>query len=431
MHRFRDLLLLCLLPAIVSPAFAAEREKGIGDFPQLSAERDWPWWRGPTRNGVAAEAPNSKVPTKWSETENVIWKADVPGRGHSSPIVVNGKVYVTTADERALTQSVIAYDAATGKQLWQTVVNKGNFPAEIHKKNTHATPSVACDGERLYVVFNHSKAVHASALSLDGKVLWTTRFAAFDPKQYAFGYAPSPVIYRDTVLVSAESESERMLAALDRATGKEVWRTPRQTHTSYSPSSIAPVAGRDQLILSGGDQITSYDPATGKQLWTAPGTASATCGTAVWDGDIVVAAGGYPKANTSAINAATGKVVWSLPHRLYEQSLIAHKGHVYAFISTGMLHCIRIADGKEMWKQRLTGPVSASAVLAGGHVYWANERGTIFVFKANPEKFELVAENQLGDESMASPAVAAGRLYLRVAHEEGGRKEVLYCIGSK
>ncbi len=121
-----------------------------------------------------------------------------------------------------------------------------------------------------------------------------------------------------------------------------------------------------------------------------------------------------------------------MPQKLYEQSLMAYKGHVYGLLGNGMIHCWRVADGKEMWKQRYLGPVSASGVLAGGHIYWANERGTVYVFKPNPEKLEMVAENVLGDESMASPAVAGGRIYLRVAQSgDGGRKEFLYCIGKK
>ncbi|QOV89470.1 outer membrane protein assembly factor BamB family protein [Humisphaera borealis] len=430
---FAKLLVLASTALVTVPAFAQDREKGVGDFPKLSADRDWPWWRGPTRNGIAAEAPNANLPTQWSETENVIWKADVPGRGHASPIVVDGKIYLTTADEQKQAQSIVAFDAATGRQLWKSDISQGGFPPEIHKKNTHASPTVACDGERLFVTLHHTKAVHCIATDLTGKVLWKTTFAAFDPGQYPFGYAPSPVVYRDTVIVAAESDGERCIAALDRATGKQVWKTARTTNTSYSTPSIGFVAGRDQLLMSGGDQITGYDPATGKQLWTAPGTAAATCGTAVWEGDIVIASGGFPKSNTSAVKAdGSGKVVWSVPQKLYEQSLMAYHGHVYGLLGNGMLYCWRTADGKEMWKQRFLGPVSASGVVAGGHIYWANERGTVYVFKANPEKLEMVAQNVLGDESMASPAIAGGRIYLRVAHNgDGGRKETLYCIGKK
>lgn len=433
MTRLRSLLSIGLVLGLTVPTLAQPADKPLADFPKLSADRDWPWWRGPTRNGISADGPEAKVPTKWSATENILWKAEIPGRGHASPVIVDGKIYLTTADDKAQTQSIVAFDAESGRQLWKSDLNQGGFPSQIHKNNTHASPTVACDGERLFVTLNFEKAAHCFATDLSGKVLWKVRFAGFDPGQYPFGYAPSPVLYRNLVIVAAESESERSLVALERATGKEVWRTPRTTHTSYSTPSIGFVAGRDQLLMSGGDQITGYDPATGKQIWTAPGTAAATCGTAVWEGDIVIASGGFPKSNTTAVKAdGSGKVVWSVPQKLYEQSLMAYQGHVYALLGNGMLYCWRTADGKEMWRQRLLGPVSASGVAAGGHIYWANERGTLYVFKANPEKLELVAENVLGDETFASPAIVGGRIYLRVGHrDEAGRREVLYCIGTK
>jgi len=431
-HLLGRLLPILSVLVLAAAAVGQDQEKGVGDFPKLSAERDWPWWRGPTRNGVAVEPVNANLPVRWSETENVIWKADIPGRGHSSPIVAGGRVYLTTADEREQRQSVLALDATTGAQLWKNDISQGGFPGKTHDKNTHATPTLACDGERIYAVFHHHKAAHAVALDLDGRTIWERKFAGFDPKQYAFGYAPSPVLYRDRLFVSAESESERSLIALDRATGEQLWKTPRSTHTSYSTPSVGFIAGRDQLIMSGGDQITSYDPKTGKQLWSAPGTAAATCATAVWEEDVVISTGGFPKSNTSAVRAdGSGKVLWSVTPKCYEQSILAYQGHVYCLADNDILYCWRIADGNEMWKQRMQGPVSASPVVAGGHVYWANERGTMFAFKANPEKLEIVAENKLGDESMASPAVAGGRLFLRVAHRGDQRREVLYCIGAK
>jgi outer membrane protein assembly factor BamB len=419
-----------VLPALAAPG---EQQAELADFPKLSAERDWPWWRGPGRNGIAPDVANAKPPTQWSETENVLWKAEVPGRGHASPIIVAGRVYLATADELAQTQSVVAFDAETGKQLWKTDMNKGGLPGKIHEKNTHASPTVACDGEKLYTLTNHHTAVHLTALDLTGKVLWDIKAADFDSPMYPFGYAPSPVLYRDKVLVAAESDGERSLIAFDRTAGKELWRTRLATHTSYSTPSIARAAGKDQIVMSGGDRITAFDPETGKQTWSAPGTAAATCGTAVWEGDIVIASGGYPKSNTSAIKAdGSGKVLWSVPQKLYEPSLLAYQGQVFGFTGNGMMYCWRIADGKEMWKQRLQGPVSASAIVAGGHIYWANERGVLYVFKASGEKFELVAENKLGEESMASPAIVGGKLFLRVASGRGqNRKETLYCIGNK
>jgi outer membrane protein assembly factor BamB len=152
----------------------------------------------------------------------------------------------------------------------------------------------------------------------------------------------------------------------------------------------------------------------------------------VWHKDIVIASGGYPKAETIAIRAdGSGEMLWRNSQKCYEQSLLAYDGYVYGLTDNGVIYCWRVEDGKDMWKQRLRGPVSSSPVLAGGHIYWANERGTTYVFKPNPESFELVAENQLGDESFASPAVCGGKIYIRSASGSGAkRQEYLYCFGT-
>lgn len=424
---FRTLSCLVLM-AGGSVLIAADYDRSLTEFPGLSVATDWPWWRGPLRNGIG---PEVSVPTKWSESESVVWRTAVSGRGHSSPIIVGDRVFLATADEQEQTQSVLAFDRRYGKPLWATEVSRGGFPGRIHPKNTHASPTVACDGERVFAVFFHHDTVQCTALGLDGKKAWQKTVSPFKPRRYEYGFAPSPVIYRATVIVTGESDGGSFIAALDRKTGRQVWQTPRPENISYSTPSIGRIAGRDQLTISGAEHVASYDPATGKQLWVQPGTTAATCGTAVWDGDIVITSGGYPKPETVAIRATgKGQVLWQNGQKCYEQSMLAYDGHVYALTDNGVVFCWRAKDGEEMWKQRLQGPVSASPVLAGGHIYWSNERGTTYVFKPTPSAFELVSENQLGDESFASPAVSSGQLFLRVASNSGGkRQEYLYCLG--
>jgi outer membrane protein assembly factor BamB len=201
---------------------------------------------------------------------------------------------------------------------------------------------------------------------------------------------------------------------------------------TFSSPVISHVAGKDQLMISGADHVSSYDPKNGKKIWATPGTTLATCGTMVWDGDTVFASGGYPKPETLAISADGGKVLWRNNQKCYEQSLLAYRGYVYGLTDNGVMFCWRGTDGKEMWKERLTGPVSASPVLAGGNVYWANELGTLYVFKAVPDRFELVAQNQVGNDSFASPAICGGQVFLRVAQTSAtGRQEYLYCFAKK
>lgn len=430
-HRITGMILLLMFigASWFSPAWSLAQERGIADFPGLSAENDWPWWRGPQRNGYV----NGPAPTNFGPTENVIWKAAVPGRGHSSPTVVGSLVVLATADEKNQVHSVLAYDRATGKPLWKTDVSQGGFPARNHAKNTEATATVACDGERLFATFYHHEQVELFALSAAGKVLWKVKAGPFNPRRYEYGYAPSPLVYRSSVIVAAEYEGDNFIAAFERATGKELWRIKRPFNISFSSPVVAHLAGKDQLLLSGGQQICSYDPASGAELWKAAGCATATCGTVVWDGDVVFASGGYPQSETVAIKAdGSGELLWKNNQKCYEQSMLATGGYLYGLTDQGVAYCWRASDGQEMWKQRLRGPVSASPVLAGGNIYWANELGSLYVFRANPEKFDPIVENRIGEDSFPSPAICGGRVYLRVAERAGGgRQEVLYCFGSK
>ena len=414
---------------IILSATALADEKGIGDFPQLSIQRDWPWWRGPARNGIADPSP---VPKFLSDTDNVVWSVPVPGRGHSSPIVVDNRVFLTTADTAEKIHSVLAFDRATGKSLWKVDVNQGGFPPKNHPKNTEATATVASDGERLFAAFYHHEKVVAICLDFDGNKLWEKDVCRFRPRTYEYGYAPSPIIYQGAVIISAEYDGDSFITALDRKSGERTWQTQRPTMITFSTPVVAHVAGKDQMLISGALKVSSYDPSTGNPLWTADGTTLATCGTMVWDGDIVVASGGYPKPETIAIKGdGSGEVVWQNNQKCYEQSLLAFEGHVYAITDSGVAFCWRVSDGKEMWKQRLKGPISASPVLAGGHIYWANELGTIYVFRPTPDRFDLVAENQVGTDSFPSPAICGGQIFLRVGETtSGARQEWLYCFSN-
>lgn len=388
---------------------------------------DWPWWRGPSRNGIA---PETTAPVTWSETENVVWKASIPGRGHSSPTVIGERIVLATADEAAGQQSVLCLDRSSGKQLWLTTLHTGGLPTSgMHPKQTHATCTVAADGERLFVAFLNSGRIHASALDMEGNTLWQTELGEFSPK---FGYAPSPVIFREFVIFACDNGGGGFLASVHRKTGKLHWRKKRSNASTYSSPVIAEVAGKSQLLISGGDQVASYDPLTGEENWSCEGTTEATCGTMVWDGDLVFASGGYPGRETLAVKAdGSGTVVWRNEVKCYEQSMLATGGYLYAVNDDGIAFCWEAATGRERWKKRLGGPVSASPVLAGGNIYLSNESGKTFVFEANPERFVSVATNQLGEEAFATPTIVGGRIYARVASFAGqDRRETLYCLGS-
>lgn len=395
----------------------------------LLAADDWRVWRGPNANGiaVAGETP----PVKWTETQNIRWKVPLPGRGHASPIVVNNRVLISTADKRRQIQSVLCFDRATGRQLWKTDVNQGGFAAKIHQKNTHASPTLASNGETVFAAFPHHESIEVTALDLDGKQEWQITAGSFVPRAYQFGYAPSPILYQDKVIVAAEFEVNGYIAAFDQQTGQEVWRIKRPEKLNFSTPVVAHIAGRDQLLLSGNSKVASFDPQTGRDLWSTPSIWVVSCGTMVWDKDLVFASGGFPTKGTIAVKAdGSGKVAWKNRVKCYEQSMLAHQGYLYAVDDNGIAYCWNAQTGKEQWKSRLGGKVSSSLVMANNNLYLSNEQGKTFVFRTNPKRFELVAENQLGDECFATPALCGNQIFHRAASRaSGSRQETLYCIG--
>ena len=402
---------------------------GYAQLPQAQTG-DWPWWRGPNSNGVAESG--QRPPVAWSQTKNVAWKAVVPGRGHASPTVVGDRIYLATADDVTMVQSILCFARGTGKPLWRRDVNRGGFPDRINPKNTHASSSIACDGTRLFATFFNHDGIQVVALDLDGKPQWEQVAGKFTPDEYRNGYAASPVLYGNLVIIAGDFDGEAFLAALDGETGRRVWNTPRPSRINYASPIVARIAGRPQVLISGSDMVASYDPRSGRQLWTAAATTMATAGTMVWDGELVFASGGFPEHGTFCVRAdGSGEIVWQNNQRCYEQSMLAFAGHLYAVTDNGIALCWDAATGEELWRERLRGPISASPVLSGGHIYAVNELGTTWVYRATSEKFELVQENQLGNEVFASPTICGDQVFLRVSESvEEQQQETLYCIQS-
>ena len=317
---------------------------------KLSAT-DWPWWRGQTRDGVGVA--NQKPPLKWSATQNVLWKASVPGRGHASPTVVGQRVFLATADEVQQVQAVLCYDRNNGQQLWRVDVHTGELEKKGHQKSSQASSTVACDGERLFVNFLHGGAIFTTALDLDGKQLWQTRVSDFVTHQ---GFGSSPAIYRSLVIVSTDHKGGGVVAALDRATGKTVWQQERPKLPNYMSPAILKVAGRDQLLIGGCDLIASFNPLTGDRLWQTEGSTTECVGSIVTDGQLVFVSGGYPKKLTVAVKAdGSGEVAWQNSVQTYVPSMLVHGGHLYTVTDSGVATCWKSATGEEMWKARLRG----------------------------------------------------------------------------
>jgi outer membrane protein assembly factor BamB len=388
-------------------------------------ESDWPWWRGTMRNGTAN--PGQVVPTEFSESLNVRWKADVPGRGYGSPSVVGNHVFLATADQASGSQSVICFDRSTGQQLWHRIIHESGGMLK-NSKSTAASSTPACDGERVFINFPNSGALFTTALGLDGKILWQTKISDYVIHQ---GYGASPAIYQDLVIVSADNKGGGAIAGLRRDSGEIIWRRDRPALPNYPSPIILNAAGKDQVIMVGCDLIVSYDPLTGTTNWETVGATTECVTSTVTDGRLVYTSGGYPTNHMSAIAAdGSAEKVWANGERLYVPSLVIRDGYLYGILDAGIAICWEAASGKEMWKARVGGTFSASPVLVGDRIFISNEAGEFFIFEARPDRYSQLAKNRLGDLVMATPAICGGAIYHRVTYvgDDGSQHEALFCI---
>lgn len=391
---------------------------------------DWPWWRGGNRDGVATS--DLQPPITWSQQENILWRASVPGRGHGSPMILGDQVFLATADPQRKVQVVLCFDRDSGEPQWEAIVHEGGFTNKSKRKSNAkaslASSTVATDTQRLFINFLNNNAVWTTAVDFNGKILWQQKISDYIVHQ---GYGSSPAIYKNLVIVSADNKGGGAVAGLSRETGQIVWRRERPAKPNYASPALLNVAGKDQLILTGCDLVTSLDPLTGEELWEIEGSTTECVTTAVTEGTHVFTSGGYPKDHISAVAAdGSGKVVWENKTRAYVPSMLERDGFLFVTLDAGIAKCFRCADGEEVWKARLGGTFSSSPVMVGELIYGTSEEGVTYIFKATPEKFEKVSENKLGQSVFATPAICDGRIYTRVAHDENGkRQEYLYCIG--
>lgn len=392
------------------------------------APADWPWWRGLHRNGIAAS--DQQPPIVWGDADNILWKSPIPGRGHGSPTVVGDRVFLATAEPGREVQSVLCFDRNTGKQLWQTEIHQGGFEKKGNSKSSLASSSVACDGQRIFINFLHDGAIYTTALDRAGKQLWQTKITDYVLHQ---GFGSSPAIYKSLVIVSADNKGTGAIAGLERATGKIVWKQERPKTPNYTSPIVLTVAGREQLLFTGCDLVTSFDPLSGKKLWEIPGSTTECVTSTVTDGQLIFTSGGYPRNHMSAVKAdGSGQVVWENSARVYVPSMLVRDGYIYSVLDAGVAVCWQADNGKEVWKGRLGGTFSASPVMVGDRIFATNEAGKTFIFKATPEGFESIGENQLGDEVYATPAICGSRIFMRAAvGKEDNRQEYLYCIAGQ
>lgn len=418
---FRKLILAALVTLGASGASGAN----LTDI--KPGPHDWPWWSGVNGNNISPETQSP--PTQWSTTKNVLWKTEVPGRGHGSPTVWGERIFLATADEAAKTQSLLCFDRATGKPLWQTQVHQGEF-MPMHKKNTHASATPACDGQHVFITFIAQGGIWLTCLDFAGKITWQKRLGDFHP---VHGFAASPVFYKDLVIVPADQTQNSFIIAVKRATGDVVWRADKPSFGfgSFATPTVARMAGRDQLLLQGAYKVFSYDPATGKLLWTCDGPANQCISNILVDDQYVYACAGYPQRNLLCIrpdgngDVTRTHIVWRKDGgSSYVVTPLLADGLLYmVHDESGKITCFTAKTGEVIWQGNVKGKYSSSPVLAGGYIYLVNEQGLTSVLKPG-KKFERVAENDLGDGGFALPVVCGGRIYLRTLHS-------LYCLGAQ
>ncbi len=387
----------------------------------VADDNNWAQWRGPLHTG---EATRGNPPLEWSEDKNVRWKVEVPGLGKSTPVVWNDLVFVTTAVPTGapgnLEYVVQAHNRGDGKLRWRKVA-KVQAPHEgTHKDGSFASGSALTDGEMVYAFFG-SRGLFA--LDFKGNLVWEKQFGAMRTR-LSFGEGASPVLHGNALVVNWDHEDQDFLVALDKKTGREIWRTERDEPTSWSTPIVVTHGGREQVIVNATNRVRGYDLATGKALWEAGGmTANVIPSPVHADGTVYVTSGFRGNALLAvrlaeAQGDVTGKaaIAWSYDRDTpYVPSPLLYKGGLY-FLKTNsaVLTRIDVATGKPDYTQRLEGMsnVYASPVAVGGRVYVLSREGVMMVLEAGPA-LKVLATNKLADGFDASPALVGDEMYLR------------------
>ena len=392
----------------------------------LHAE-NWPGWRGPRLDGTSLER---ELPTKWSATENILWKTELPGSGHASPIVWGDRIFTVAALAESEDRQLLCLDRQNGALLWQTTVLQA--PREqVHRLNTHASSTPATDGERVFTAFLDVAQAVVAAHDFAGKERWLKRVGPFASKH---GFCSSPILFKDKVIVNCDHDGDGYLVALARTDGRELWRIARPNKTrSYCTPIIRHAAGRTQMVLSGSKCIASYDPETGKQIWIVDGPTDQFVASPVYSEKtgLFYITGGFPDHHIMAIrpdgsgNVTNTHVVWHHHNAAgvsYVPSPIIEGDWFLVTDDRGVAHAFDAKNGDIVWSEKF-GRSHASIVSAAGLLYFMNDAGVCRVVKP-AEKFATVATNDLGEPSSASPALSNGQIFLRT-------DKALYCIGQQ
>ena len=427
----------------------------VGFLASQASAGNWPQWRGPDGSGISNE---KNLPLEWSPSRNIKWKTPIEGRSHSSPIVWGNRVFLTTAIEGPVvpgakavkhmdgdreflhpdsigadhkhTFKVLCLDRDSGKLLWQATAWEGTPYDNRHRKGSYAASTPATDGRLVYAFFG-TEGLYA--YDFKGKLAWKAPLGNLGT--VGMGTGTSPILFDDFVIVQCDEENgaSSFIVALDKKTGKEVWKTPRKVQVSWATPILVRGATRTELITSGTEFVISYDPATGKELWRHKGVESNAIPSPVANSEMVFLSAGFPAKIAMAIRlggsgdlTGTPNVLWTYAKgTAYVPSPILYGDYLYLTTDRGVLTCIAAKTGEVKYEGgRIPIPATftASPVAFDGKILMTSEDGDTFIVKSGP-KHEILGTNSVGEPVYASPAIADGRIFIR------GEKN-LYCIGT-
>ncbi|MEW6128957.1 MAG: PQQ-binding-like beta-propeller repeat protein [Acidobacteriota bacterium] len=414
----------------------------------------WPEWRGPSFNGMA----RGDAPTSWDETKNIKWKASIPGRGHSTPIIWGDKIFLTTATPTGKTPppapeaggqgrrgglsgggamaqvehkfEVLCLNRKTGKILWQKTARVATPHEGYHRMyGSFASNSPVTDGKYVYVSFG-SRGVYC--FDMNGKLIWEKDLGVQMRMRLQFGEGTAPALDKDKLILTFDHEAGSFIVALDKQTGKELWRVSRDEISAWSVPLIIEYGGRRQIIVAASKKVRSYDAQTGKVIWECAGLGSNVIPAPIFYNGVVYVMSGHRDPKLMAIKlgkegdlTGTDAVLWTHTRGMsYTASPVLHDGKLYVLTDGGQVSCFNVATGEPYFQQvRLPRPYNfkASPVGANGKLYLASEDGEVIILKMT-DKLEVLTTNKLEDQMfIASPVIVDGELFLR-------SQNTLYCI---
>jgi outer membrane protein assembly factor BamB len=407
----RRRFLVCLLAVFAGlvAGFGVER---------VSAE-EWTQFRGPNGQGCSEQAG---LPIHWGEDNGVVWKVPVEGLGWSSPAVADGRIWVTTATKKGHSLRALCLELKSGKIDWDVEVFTPANPVRVNAKNSYASPSPVVEPGRVYV---HYGAMGTACLAADtGKVLWRNVDLVIDHKE---GPGSSPILYGNTLIVNCDGQDRQFVAALDKMTGKPVWKSTRSipytcdpdVRKAYSTPVLIDVAGQPELVSVGANQCNVLDPRTGREIWRVQYNGFSNIPVPLVDKNRVLIVTDFIQPQLWSIrtdghgDVTNSHVAWKVMRQVGSSpSPVLYQGRIYLVNDQGVAMCVAADRGKVLWQHRVGGTFSSSVVALAGHIYYSSEQGKTTVLQPGDE-YQPIATNELNGRIFATPVVAGRALILR------------------